>query len=97
MKDLSKGLKQLSDNAKKLSNKQSVSFDELFPNSFMQRYTKFSSIDEFELESRFDFNDVESIPDDELDVFVSENSSFSNWSDMLGKATEQYVARQLGF
>lgn len=92
---LNKRFDQLADNARRLANKKEVSFDVLFTDSFMRKYTNFANIDEFEKLSGFDYSDIESIPDSDLDKFVSDNTSFSKWSEMLGKATELYVASEL--
>ncbi|WP_028125181.1 hypothetical protein [Eremococcus coleocola] len=94
---LEKQFKELEKNASKINGKNEVSFDELFTNNFMQKYTDFSTIDEFENRSSFDFSNLEQIDDMALDNFVSEHTTFSNWKDMLTKASELWTAKKLGF
>lgn len=97
---LEKQLKQMQKSAKELSQTKQVSFDELFPTSFMQKYTSFSSMDEllaagdFKVETQEDF---ESIPDDEFDKHIISTTKFNSWENMLGEATSQYAAKKLGF
>lgn len=97
---LEKQLKQMEKGAKELSKTKHVSFGELFPASFMRKYTSFSSMDEllnaggFKVDSQEDF---EAIPDVEFDKHIAANTRFKNWEDMLGEATSQYAAKKLGF
>lgn len=97
---LEKQLKQMEKGAKELSETKHVSFGELFPASFMRKYTSFSSMDElldagsFKVESQEDF---EAIPDAEFDKHIAANTRFKSWEDMLGEATSQYAAKKLGF
>lgn len=97
---LEKQLKQMEKGAKELSKTKHVSFGELFPASFMRKYTSFSSMDElldvggFKVESQEDF---EAIPDAEFDKHIAASTRFNSWEDMLGEATSQYAAKKLGF
>ena len=97
---LEKQLKQMKKGAKELSQTNQVPFDELFTDSFMRKYTAFSSIDElldaggFKVESSEDF---ESIPDAELDKHIASNTNFKSWEDMLGEAVSLFAAKKLGF
>lgn len=100
LENLEKQLNQLKKGAEELNNTKHVSFEELFPASFMQKYTSFSSIDElldaggFKVKSQEDF---EAIPDVELDKHIEANTRFKNWEEMLGEATSHYAAKKLGF
>ena len=97
---LEKQLKQMEKGAKELSKTKHVSFGELFPASFMRKYTSFSFMSEllnaggFEVESQEDF---EAIPDDTFDKHIAANTKFKTWKDMLSEATSQYAAKKLGF
>lgn len=86
------GLKKLKQNIKKLEGQHNVPFEEIFTKSFMQKYTDFDSIKSFASKSNFDFNDMESINENDLDKFVNDNTTFSNWKLMLTKASEQWTA-----
>lgn len=93
--ELQKELEQQIKNAGKLNGENEVSFNELFPDSFMKRYTNFDNIDIFEEKSKFNWKDIENIPDNELDSFVSKNTTFKNWEGMLNTATQLWVNKEL--
>lgn len=97
--ELSKQLKQMERKAKELNNLK-VDFKDMFTEKFMRENTSFSSLQEFADASGFDWSTTESfeaIPDDDMDKFVSSNSKFSSWSDMLNSAGTEFTARHLGF
>ncbi|MGB3161583.1 MAG: hypothetical protein WBA84_10085 [Carnobacterium sp.] len=98
-KDMSKKLNTLSKNADKMSGEQSVDFDTLFPLSFMETHTDKNEIYSFFTDGGFDVSSTESfekIDDDELDVYVKENTDFSTWHDMKVTAAEEYTLKMLG-
>ena len=72
---------------------------DLFVPSFMKRFTKFSSFEEFVFKSRLINPDKENkieafkkIPKEDLDKYVRENTTnFTSWEDMLKKAFKEYV------
>lgn len=74
-----------------------IPINELFPPAFMQRYTSFSSLDDLLELHILTPEDLKAIPEDQLDVHVSQNSKFSSWDDMLLEATSQYIDKKLGF
>lgn len=98
--ELQRQLKQMERKAKELDGTQEIPFSELFTPAFMRKYTSFTSFDEllaaggFHAETSEEF---EAIPDAPFDAHVAATTKFSSWEEMLGKATEQYVAKQLGF
>lgn len=97
---LSKELSRLGDNAKKLSKKDSVDFSELFNRKFLSKHSSFSSFEDLVDKSPFTINsnqDFEAIPDDEWEKFITENTDFSSWEDMKSEATQEWVAKELGF
>jgi hypothetical protein len=99
-KQLEKKLKQLEKNANEIDGHNEVPFDEAFNPTFMKRYTKFSDINSFFDASPFTLEtqeDLAAIPEDELDIYVAENTSFKSWQDMLGKAGIDWAANKLGF
>lgn len=98
LKEFQKQLKDMEKAAKELEGEQEVPFSELFTDSFLRKYTDFSSFEEFESQEIFDkYPSFEEIPDKEMDEFVSSNTKFSDWEDMLGTAGTEYAARKLGF
>lgn len=95
--DFEKRLNQLSEDADKISGDNQVPFEDLFNQQFMWKYTEFDSILEFVNESGFDFTNMESINESELDAFIEAHTSFSSWEDMKGKAAKLWITKQLGF
>ncbi|WP_268914166.1 hypothetical protein, partial [Lentilactobacillus sp. SPB1-3] len=79
--------------------KQDVPFEVIFPSEFMLEHTnnKFDNVYEFLDSGKFNTDDFDSINEDQLNVFISENTDFENWEDFKGTGTEEYVFRQLGF
>jgi hypothetical protein len=97
---LEKQLNKMEKAAKDLEGNSQVSFENLFVKSFMLKYTNFSTFDDFLQAGNFIVNsqeDFEAIPDDDMDCHVQSTTKFSSWDEMLGSATEKYVAKQLGF
>lgn len=97
---LEKQLKQMERNAKELNGSKNIPLSQLFPASFMKKYTSFSSVDDlfeaggFKIDSQSDFD---ALPSDKLDKHIAATTKFRSWEDMLGEATSQYVASKLGF
>lgn|SRR5574337_468113 len=94
--NLSKKLNTMQQAAKNIDGENSVPLTDLFTDSFMQSHSNFNNFDEFAKSSGFDFSDIESIPENELDSFISENTNLNSWKDMLAPATEKWVAKKLG-
>lgn len=98
--ELEKKLKKMEKAAKELDGEHQVAFSDLFTKSFMITYTNFSTFDEFLTAGNFIVNsqeDFEAIPDSDMDFHVQGTTKFSSWKEMLEKATEKYVSKQLGF
>lgn len=98
MKEFEKMLKQLEKNVQKLSGTHEVSFDELFTDSFMRKYTNFmTSSSFFEYCDILTDEDFAAKPDEDLDLHVSLETEFDSWEEMQTKAAEEYVTKGLGF
>jgi hypothetical protein len=98
--ELNKAINQVKKDADDLVQTKHVSFDELFPEKFMNQYTEFTSFDNFLEAGNFIVNsdeDFEAIPEVELDKHILSTTIFSSWEDMLSKATEIYALNKLGF
>lgn len=97
--DFEKKLDELSKNADNISGTNKYSFEEIFTNQFMSKNTNSSTIEGFFNESPFEIDsqkDFDELPETELDKYVSEKTIFSSWSDMLGSASEKFLAKKLG-
>ncbi len=80
-------------------NNNNISFNILFSDKFMRKYTTFNSFNEMTKKSGFKLEteeDFERISDNELDLFIKNNSSFNSWEDMIQEAVNNHFAEQLG-
>ncbi|PIT06812.1 hypothetical protein [Snodgrassella communis] len=95
--NLSKKLNKIKKSAEKIHGNHSVPITEFFNNEFMCKYSKFKSFGEFADKSGFDFSDIESINDAELDAFICKKTSFSSWEEMKSAAAKDWALKQLEF
>lgn len=94
IKGLDKLQKQLND-LKKLEKKEKVSFDILFNEKFMKKYTNFSSIDE--LLDKCSITTTEDIEKnlEILNIEIKNNSKFNSWNDMKEQATKEHIEKKI--
>ena len=91
-------LEKIQSKAKNLEGTKNVPFKELFTQEFLRKYTDFSSLDDMFQKSGFNINsqdDFKNIPDEAWDKFISENSNFKSWKEMLNAAGKEWIGRQL--
>ena len=96
--DLSKQLKQIEKDVKKLGKKKNVPMKEIFTPSFMRKYTKSSSIDIFFTSDGLNIQteeDLKNFPDADMDAHVKEHTKFNSWQEMLNKAGQEYFEKEL--
>lgn len=92
--DLS-GLKKLSENIKKIESEQTVPLTDILSDSFIQSKTPFSSLSElfekggFNVESN---EDLETIPDEELNGFIASHTNYETFQEMIGDAGAIYMS-----
>jgi hypothetical protein len=97
MKEFQKELKNMARAAKELQGDHQVPLHELLTDAFLRKHTSFNSFAEFEQQEIFSkYSSFEEIPDDELNAFVSANTKFSNWTEMLEEAVAEYTFKKLG-
>jgi hypothetical protein len=73
-----------------------VSLDQLFNESFMTKYSRLASFEEFLEKGNFQvkaLEDVQNIPDELFDRHVERETQFANWKSMLDKATTEYEGK----
>ena len=95
--DLEKSITDLQNQVEELPKEQSVTFEELFHQSFMKAHTKFSTFDELLLAGNYVIHsqeDFDAIPQSELDAFISKNTTFDSWDDMLSTAGTEYLSKR---
>ena len=98
--DFSNRLDQLSENAQSVAGTHEYSFTEVFSDEFMIEHTNFSTIDEFLLSSPEKISNAEEFEKaDEsiLDIFVSEQTKFKTWKEMMSAAAQILIMKKLGF
>ena len=100
MDGFEKNLKQLSKNAQAVSGTHKYSFDEIFSEKFMRENSNFTSIEDFLKSSPENISTAEEFEKaDEaiLDVFVSEQTKFKTWKEMMSAAAQILITKKLGF
>ena len=78
-----------------LQGKHQVTEKQLFPDSWIVKYTKFKNWNEFASNAPWDGSFTDDSKKLEREKFVSENSNFKSWQDMINKASSDYVSRQI--
>lgn len=89
------GLDSLQKKLKSLEKTESVAIHQLFNNSFMQKYTKFSNLDEL-----LDSCNIKSKEDlktniDQLNSKIKENSIFKDFEEMKHAAGKEHISKKL--
>lgn len=93
-------LDQLSQNAQSTSGTNSYSFNEIFSEKFMRQNTNFTNIEDFLIASPENIStpdEFEKSDEAVLDAFVSEQTKFSSWKEMLIEAQKALLIDRLGF
>ena len=81
------------------SSNGNISIDKLFNNAFMEKYTNYSNLTDFIINSELVPKDTlvvtheifENIPCEEFDEYIRSNTVFDSWSDMFDKATSKFL------
>lgn len=98
IKEFDKANKQIEKIMITLSVEEEIPLCELFTPSFMGRYTNFRSFEDllrsggFKVESQDDFV---AILGAEFDCYISSNTRFRSWRNMLNKAKRVYLSKML--
>ncbi|MFC7188165.1 hypothetical protein [Halorubrum yunnanense] len=93
-------LEDMEEKAEEIDGDNDVPLNELFTNDFLQRYTEFASLEEFFEESPWvveSDDDIDAIPQEEMDEYVNEHTTFDDTDEMTGEAATEWAAKQLGF
>lgn len=93
------GLEDLMRELTQLEKTQQVSLSKLFNPSFMKRYTDHPDIEAFFEHSGFKIEtqeDLENLPEKELDRYTDSVSHFNSWEEMLTTAASEHLKRELG-
>ena len=88
-------LEQMKSNLQKIAAQnpqKEVSYQEIFSNSFMQKYTQFANFIFFMKGLKIDnFSKIEKLKSDTLNDFVQNNSHFKTWEEMQQAAVNDYM------
>ncbi|HAU0926198.1 TPA: hypothetical protein JBH83_15520, partial [Legionella pneumophila] len=99
IEEFEKKIKDLQENAKKISGQNQVPWSELFNDKFMLEYTSYKSIHDFIQASGYHIEkneDLNNIPDKDWDGFIKKSTSFSSWEEMLSTAGTMWAKEKLG-
>ena len=99
LSDLSKTLSDLAKRAQELHGEHSVPVNELLTPDFVSAHTRFANVEALFAASPFKIEtseDLEAVPDAEMDAYIRSISSFPDWSSMLGAAGELWASKRLG-
>ena len=97
--ELTKKLDDMAARAKALHGTHQVQINDLLNPPFISAHTRFADIDAlfgaggFKADTTEEF---EAIPEDKLDAFVSAESGFTTWSDMVQAASKEWATKKLG-
>jgi hypothetical protein len=94
-----KGLKELQAKVGKLAalDGKKIPLGELLTPAFVASASRFGSVQELFDASGFQVNkqeDLATIPADKWDQFISANTTYQSWSEMMSAAFAQWTARQ---
>lgn len=98
LNELKNNLKDLESKVQALEGTHKVSLKDLFNQQFLEKYTKFFSVEDMFTRSGFKINseeDLKAIPDGEWDKFISANTNFNSWKEMLNTAAGELTKREL--
>ncbi len=97
--ELEKKLQDITKKAEELNEVKRIPLSELFPEDFVMKHTRFSSISELFQKSGFivkSDEDLAAIPEDKFDHFLRSNSEFDSWQTFLAAANEEWTVKRLG-
>ena len=91
--DTLKDLKRMEKNSKQLNGKTAVNLNEVVNDRFIQKNTRFRSLDEMVEKSGYELEDFGEV--EEIDRFISQNSNFSSWEELQSKAAGEWDMKQI--
>lgn len=91
---LQRKLEDLGRRAERLDGTHTLTFELLFPDSFVRAHTRFATMQEMIDEGGID--EAEDIEKPEWNSFVVANSNFESWEDMKSDAGAEWAKSQLG-
>ena len=92
------GFDELRAKFQKLQDIESIGFEELFPDDFIQRHTNSKNLKDFFTQSGFTINSKEdfvAIPDNDWEKYITTNTHFKSWIEMQQTAHESWLKKWL--
>lgn len=87
-------LKRMEKNSKNLTNTTTkVPLNELVNEKFIQRNSRFRSLDDLVEKSGYEIEDFGELK--EVDKFISQNTKFSSWEELIGEAAGEWAMNQI--
>lgn len=100
LKKIQKKFDDMQEKAEELDEGKNVQLSDLFTDSFLQEFTEWENIHEFEKELPVDItkhtDKFQFIDEPELNEYINNNSTFQNWNEFINKAAELYTLKHLG-
>jgi hypothetical protein len=87
------GLEKFRKKVEAISGEQSLPLNELMPDSFMRKYTKFETLQS--MVDAAEINSPEEFQSDRWNQFVAEHTQFANWQEMNQVAAVEWYKRKL--
>lgn len=95
-----KKLDKLGKDIQNLEGEHQIPVTDLLNTSFMNKYTTFEDAQEFvdgcEKVCGADFSEIDEM-DEKFNDFIKENTSFNNWSELMEKASGEWITEQIHF
>lgn len=94
LKELQNKLEAITNSVQEIDGREIIPFVKIFTPSFLASCSNFTSVEELFSASGFKVNtqeDLEAIPDVEWNSFISDNTSYQNWAEMLNAAVNQWA------
>jgi hypothetical protein len=89
------GMKKFLRKVEKAAETHTVSFAELFPNSFVRLHSRFQTMQEFANASGVEVKGSAELGEStEWNSFVIQNTDFGSWQDMARTATAEHMKRR---
>ncbi len=88
------GLKKLQQNIDALSGQHEVKLADLLTDNFIRQHSDFQTLEA--LIDASGIKNTENIGNESFSMFVSINTNFDSWEEMVKVATAEYVKRKLG-
>lgn len=95
--DFLDSLNNLQSSFEKVQGKHDVAVEDLFTDEFIQTHTKFDTFSDFWESANITSKSLNEVPSDQIDPFITENTNFSDFDEMLSVATTDWTRRQVGF